>query len=242
MRRSAFADVGRLGLVALAAFVVFGIVAVPAAGVQPATERPDAAEDTKFVVALAEDGDATVTLRLTFDLDREEERQALERLRENSSAIAAGFEDQLEAVALRTAEETGRAMSISEATVRVSTEGSTGVVELSATWVGLAAVEDGRLVVSEPFADGFSPPGRFEVRGPEGYELDAAAPTSETASGPAASWPAGSSLDGFQAAFVPAEAAADSTSQSLPGFGILAGLLAVTLLAGTTVLVASRRR
>lgn len=232
MSRIDAGDTRRIALVSLATLVALAAVAVPAVGAPPATE------DTTFVVALSEDGSATVTLELTFDLDREEERQALARLRANRTAIAAGFGEQLQAVAARTAAETGREMRVTDATVEVSTAGSTGHVALSATWTGLARVEGDRLVVSEPFADGFQPPGAFVLRGPEGYELAASVPSASTTAEAEASWQAGSSLDGFEAAFVPASS---SPSQSLPGFGFPAGIIAVALVAALSVALARRR-
>ena len=226
----------RLALVAVAVVVLLGAIAGPAAGTQTAAEG-SANGATALVVDLAEDGDATVTLRLTFDLDRDEERRALDRLRENRTTIAAAFEEQMRAIAERTAAETGREMSVASADVAVTTEGSTGVVELSVAWTGLAAVEGDRLVVSQPFADGFEPPGRFEVRAPEGYVLAETTPSAASTTETGATWAAGSSLDGFEAAFVPA----DATSTSLPGFGAPAALVAVALVAGTSALVARRR-
>lgn len=224
----------------LAAVVLLGTVPVAAAGGLTTSEAPTA-EETSFVVALEADGDATVTLRLTFDLDREAEQRALERLRENRTAIATEFREGLRAVAAGAAEETGREMRVPAADVSISTEGRTGVVELSATWVGLAAVEEDRLVVGQPFADGFEPPGRFEVRGPEGYVLASTTPTAPTTADAAASWAAGSSLDGFEAVFVPADAASDSSSQPLPGFGFAAGVLAIAVVAGSAGLIVRRR-
>lgn len=235
MRRTAPGATSRLAVATIAAAVVLGAVAVPAVGTQTATEAP-ASQETALVVALEEDGDANVTLRLVFDLDREEERRALERLRENRSAIASAFEAQMRSIAADTAEETGREMQIASSDARVSTDGSTGVVELSVTWVGLAAVDGDRLVVSDPFADGFEPPGRFVVRGPEGYVLADATPQAVNSTDAAATWEAGSSLEGFQAAFVPA----DATSTSLPGFGAPAAIVAVGLVAGASGL--ARRR
>ena len=226
----------RLVLALLATAVVLGSLAAPAAGAQTGTDD-SAGGHTALVVDLAEDGDATVTLRLTFDLDREEERRALERLRENRTEIASTFEEQMRAVAARTAEETGREMAVTSAEVAVTTEGSTGVGELSVAWTGRAAVEGDRLVVSEPFADGFEPAGRFEVEAPEGYVLAETTPTAASTTETGAAWEAGSSLDGFEATFVPA----DATSTSLPGFGAPAALLAVALVAGTTALLARRR-
>lgn len=237
MSRSPAALARRLALVVVASAVVIGAVPAPA-GAQSAAEG-SVADDTAFVVALEADGDATVTLRLTFHLDREVEREALARLRENRSAVAAGFEAGLERVAARTAAGTGREMRIADVAVDVSTAGGTGVVELSATWVGLAAVEEDRLVVSQPFADGFTPPGRFVVRGPEGYAVAASSPDATTTDDGSAAWAAGSSLDGFEAAFVPADAAA-GRSQPLPGFGFAAAALALAFVTAIAVLAAHR--
>ena len=215
-----------------------GALAAPAAGAQTATGDA-AAGETTFLVEVAEDGDASVTLRLTFDLDRRAEREALERLRTNRTEIVAGFRAKLEAVAARTASETGREMRIEATDARVSTEGGTGVVELSATWVGLAEVEGDRLVVSDPFADGFTPPGRFEVRGPEGYEVAASIPEAATTTDGSATYVAGTSLDGFEAAFVPADASGGGPLPQ-PGFGFPAAIVAVGLLAGVSVLAGRR--
>lgn len=226
--------VRRFALAALAAAVVLGGGAAPAAA---QTATGGSAADTALVVDLAEDGDATVTLRLTFDLDSEADRRALERLRANRTAIAADFEARMRAVAERTAERAGREMAVTGADVTVTTEGSTGVVELSVAWAGLAATEGDRLVVSQPFADRFRPPGRFEVRAPDGYVLAEATPTAASSTDATASWSAGSSLNGFQAVFVPA----DATSTSLPGFGAPAALVAVAVAAGLAALYARRR-
>lgn len=226
----------RLAVAAIATAVVLGAVAAPAVGTGTGTEAAGSGETT-LVVALDEDGDANVTLRLVFDLDRDAERRALQRLRENRSAIAAAFEAQMRSIAVDTAEETGREMRIASSDVQVSTGGSTGVVELTVTWVGLAAVEGDRLVVSDPFADGFEPAGRFVVRGPEGYVLADATPDATNRTDASATWAAGSSLEGFQAAFVPA----DATSTSLPGFGAPAAVVAVALVAGASALARRRR-
>jgi len=231
-------DAPRRRIVAvLAVALTASLLVVPVASAE-SVQTGTSPGDTSLVVDLAEDGDATVTLRLAFDLDREEERGALERLRDNRTAIAAAFEEQMRAVADRTAEKTGREMSVGAADVTVSTEASTGVVELSVAWTGLAAVEGDRLVVSQPFADGFVPPGRFEVRAPEGYVLDETSPTAANRTEATAAWPAGSSLDGFQAAFVPADGA---TSTSLPGFGAPVALVAVALVGAAAALAARRR-
>ena len=223
----------RLALVALVGTVVIGALAAPAAGAQPADR------DTTFVVAVDEGGDASVTLRLAFDLDRRAEREALERLRANRTEIVAEFRAKLESVAARTASETGREMRIEGTDVRVSTEDGTGTVELSATWVGLAEVDGDRLVLSDPFADGFTPPGRFEVRGPEGYTVAASTPEAATTTDGSATYAAGTSLDGFEAAFVPADASGGG-SLPQPGFGFPAAIVAVGLLAGVSVLLARR--
>lgn len=223
-------------LIAIVGLLTVGQVAPPIAGAQ--TDQ----SDTAFVVSLAEDGSADVTLRLSFDLEQKAQREALSRLRENRTDLATEYRDGLAAVAARTETETGREMAVTDASTSITTERSTGIVELSVTWEGLAAVEGDRLVIAEPFADGFHPQRTFVIEPPSGYALASASTAPTTESGDAIEWAAGSSLDGFQATFAPADAVGDGPpSQSLPGFGFPAAFAAVALVAGVSVLLARRR-
>lgn len=204
--------------------VVSLLVAAP-----PAT----AATSPSFTVDLQENGDADVSVSYTFDLHTDSEQAAFDELRENQSArdaIASRFEGRLDAVAANAADRTGRRMSVSDAAVDISTDGSVGVVTLQATWQGLAAVEDDQLVLTEPFASEFSPDRRFVVTLPDGYTAEV---TPETGSqdGNQLTWDSETSLDGFE--LVATEESADSGGDSGvtgalgPGLGPMVGLLSL---------------
>jgi PGF-CTERM protein len=141
-------------------------------------------------------------------------------------------------VAAETAATTGRSMSVSNATIGMETAegGSVGEVRLSVTWHALAAVEDERLVVGEPFASGYEPSGRLVVVAPEGYTIETSAPTPDDGGDGRATW-IGSDLTGFEVAAAPSSAS-ESTDVSTPGFGASVALLA---LAGAALALARRR-
>lgn len=231
LRRSARS----LGILAVLTALVVGTAAAPA-GAAPADSA-----DTTFLVALRENGDARVTLRLAFDTSTEPQRRALERLKANRSDAVGEFHSGLAAVAANVEAETGRSTSVGEPAMRVTTGDSTGLVEIAVTWRGLAAVEGDRLRVAAPFDDGFRPPGRFVIRAPEGYAIAGVSPSPATESGTEAAWEAGTSLSGFEATFAPAETVGEAPPQSTPGFGLLVGALALALLSGLLALTAGRR-
>lgn len=208
---------------------VLTVAAVGGAGVASAEEPPP--EDA-FVVELQPDGDATVTVSVGFDLTTDGERAAFDELRENESARTAirdRFADRLATVANETEHDVDREMSVASPSVALSTtdDGATGVVAISATWNGLAERQDGRLVVSEPFASGFAPDRRFVVRAPDGYALDATAPEPDSRTDRAATWSAGSELSEFEVAAAESDAAGDigGTGVGSPGFGVGTGAL-----------------
>lgn len=221
---------GRTGFRSPGALVVLVVVASLVVAAVPAGAAATAG--SAFVVTLSGDGDAQVTLRLPVDLGAQADEATVERVERNHSAMAKRFRDRLARVAERTASATGRSMRVSAASVDVSAGDSTATVELSATWEGLAAVEGDRLVLAEPFASGFQPAHRFVVRAPEGYAVASATPSPGGSADGAASWPAGTDLDGFRVEFAPGdEAAAGATSAGpMPGFGLVAGVAAVLVI------------
>lgn len=203
--------------------LVIGTVAVPVASAQSASE-------TSFVVDLHEDGDANVTLQLTFDLENSQERQSLEQLRANDTEWASTYQERLGAVADRTAASTGREMEVTDPSVQITTQDDTGIVELSATWTNLAAVDGERLVVSEPFGEAFTAPGTVELHAPEGYTIvDSTVEANSTAES-VATWNSGTSLDGLEVEMAPA-GGESATSLSAPGFGPVTAGLGVGILA-----------
>lgn len=223
-----------LGLLAVLAVLLTAVVA-------PSAAQPTDPADTTFLVVLDESGDAEVTLQLAFDVSTEQDRRALDRLRTNRTTILAQFHGGMAAVAAGAENETGRSMDVSDPAMRVTAEGDRGVVELSVTWHGLAAVDGDRLRVTAPFDDGFESPGRFVIRAPEGYAVESVTPAPTDRSGTEATWAAGTRLDGFEATFLPDRATGGTPPQALPGFGVPAALVAIALVSGLAVLAARRR-
>lgn len=225
----------------------------------------EAASAPAFVVALAEDGSAEVTVTYTFDLTEDARQAAFEELRDNETATAT-FEDrfrqQLQGVASDAGNATGREMTITDVDVAFETDGETGIVELTATWEGLAATGDG-LTVTEPFASGFEPDRTFIVTVPDGYAADSVSPEPDRRDGGQLAWDAGSELSGFELTAT-GDTSTDSSDgesgngedgtsadggddtsgddasagESGPGFGPVVAVLAVLAVAG----LAARRR
>lgn len=209
------------------------VVAVVASGA--GTAAADSHPGEAFVVDLAADGDAEVTLRVTFDLTTNSEREAFETLQANQTEVNEmrdSFASRLAGVASSASEETGRQMEITDAAATVRTESDTGVVELSATWTNLAAVDGEQLTLAEPFASDYSPDREFVVTAPDGYRLSAM-PTPDADVAGTLRWSANTSLDGLEVTASPG-GPDGTTAAGQPGFtavGAVAGLLGVGLLA-----------
>ncbi|KAB7513350.1 DUF4897 domain-containing protein [Halosegnis rubeus] len=210
------------------------VIAVVASGAGTATAA-DSHPGEAFVVDLAADGDAEVTLRLTFDLTTDSEREAFETLRANQTNVNEmrdSFASRLDGVASSAAAETGRQIEITDPTATVRTESDTGVVELSATWTNLAAVDGEQLTLAEPFASDYSPDRQFVVTAPDGYRLSAM-PTPDADVAGTLRWSANTSLDGLEVTASPS-GPDGTTAAGQPGFtavGAVAGLLGAGLLA-----------
>ena len=236
---------------AVVAAAVVGFVLVstvtPVAGAT-AGESPE----RSFVVDLAADGSATVTMTSTFDLTTANESEAFAELQNDQQArerFRTSFSERMGGVAADAANETGREMSITDSSIDVRTVGDTGVVELSVTWDGLAAVEGDTLTVTEPVASGFEPDRAFRLSVPDDYAVTSVSLEADGSADGTVTWEAGTSLDGFS---VTAEETADATTESVtadtsptgtsggdgPGFGVG---LAVTALLGAGFLAARRR-
>ncbi|WP_411968491.1 hypothetical protein [Haloferax sp. YSSS75] len=202
-------------------------------------------DTSAFVVALDEDGSARVTLRLTYDLSEDAERTGFERVEANASTFAESYATRLEPLAARASNETGREMVIRDSTAQFGETGTTGVVELSVTWTNVATHRDGRVVLAEPFSDGFDPDRPFVVRGPDGYELASAAPNPDVETATAAAWNATDSLDGFSVAFESTDStgdqAVDTTTSSTEMPVGPAPVLALLGVGGALAVVVRRR-
>ena len=144
------ATVGVISLLLVSAF------ALPVAA--SSTNSSESVEESAVHVDLEADGDATVSLVSIYDLTDSDERDAFETLREDESAQEALLDraaDRFDSVATNAEGNVEREMTVSAESTDVSVSGDRGIVTLSVTWEGLAAVEDDTLVVTEPFTSGF---------------------------------------------------------------------------------------
>lgn len=199
-----------IALLLALAFLLASITA-PAVAATP-TETPsetatDEGPTSAFEVRLLQDGSALVSLRMTFDLETQAERESFERLKANRENLTAAFADRMRRVAEATENQTGREMQVTDASASFSTIESihTGVITVSVKWTNLASVEGDRLVLTEPFASNFQPDRRFIVTGPDGYRLAAVTPAPDARVENRAAWQAGTDLSGFKAVFAPTE-------------------------------------
>lgn len=214
--------------------VVVGIVLLltVVSMVGPAAAQDDATP--AFIVDVNADGSAQVHIRSTFDLQTDAEQAAFQTLEADEQAQAdarARFLARLQAVASDAANATGREMRVTDATLDLqrTADNETGVITLTVTWEGLAAVSGETLTVTEPFASGFEPDRPFVLRAPDGYVIASATPEPDATDERSATWDAGTSLTGFEVVLEPAGTPAVTTTRSegQPGFGVLVALLAL---------------
>lgn len=221
--------------------IVLTSVGAPAAAQQTSGDRTDAGS---LVIELAGDGSAEVSLVTTFDLTTEADRQGFERLRADLDTVADAHHAQMRRVAARTAAETGREMSVDEpaATAHVvETDGERrGVVTVRVRWHGLAAVEDDRLVVREPFASGFETDRPVTISAPEGYALTAVSPTPQTRTATTVVFDAGTAFEDF--AVVAVSGAGTASAEATTATRLPTPLASVALVSALALLVYAVRR
>lgn len=194
--------------------VVLVATMLVATAVTPAAAARDV--EPAMTVTLSEDGSATVVLTMTYDLDSDAERAAFRTLKNDSDTrteVRERFRDRMANVVASASNATGREMSVETVSIDVRTiDEGTGVVALSVTWNGLAAVEDDRLVVTQPFTSGFETDRTVTLVAPAGYELADATPEPSTTADGRVSWEPGTSLDGFEATFRPGDGSGEQTT------------------------------
>jgi hypothetical protein len=193
--------------------------AVPAAvGETPASTASTAGSaQPAFVVAPHADGNATVTLRVTFDLTVDDQATVFQQLEANASRLETRFADRMQSVAATTGQRTDRNMTVANVSSRTYVAANTdatntGVVELSVTWVNLAVVADDRLRLGEPFTSEFQPDRRFVVVVPTDYRLAGVTPQPTTQTADRLAWAAGANLSGFRVTLQPTETTPSETA------------------------------
>lgn len=231
-------DLRRVLALGLVALLLGSVASAPASA---AATNHDDETSPSFVVEVLENGDATITVTMTYDLETDDQRDAFRSLEErpdDQQAALDRFADRLSDVADRTAERTDRSMDVSAADVSVTQSDDVGALHLTVTWSGLAATEDDRLVVEEPFASGFETERPLTLVAPEGYEVASATPSPDDEFDAHATWDVGTSLENFEVVFEPT---ADDDDDGMPGFGVGVALLALVAALGVAVRRGSQR-
>lgn len=225
----------RSGVLLLAALVLAAAVT----GGTGTTRADQVGDRPSFVVTLAEDGSAEMAATITFDLNTATGGAAFGTFENNKTArenLRQTFLDRMRDAADNGTNATGREMTVEGATIDIWTAGgnSVGVIVLSAQWTGLAAVENGTLVVTQPFATAFQPERTFVVTWPEGYRLHTATPSPAETSETSATWERDTDLKGFELRVVESpseESSGDIPDVPVPGFGLVGTLVALLVVA-----------
>lgn len=204
-------------VVVLLTSVVGGAAATTADSTQYSHDGPP--EAPAFVVDLAADGDATVTVSYTYNLSDADRKAAFQDLR-NSSSVREDFRDRFESRLQRVANSsenaTGREMSVDNATLDLRTEGDTGIVTASVQWNGIAAVDADRVTLTEPLASGFTSERTVHVYAPDGYTVSSAAPSPGDRTEGHLQWASDTDLTGFEVVATAPEDTDESTATATP--------------------------
>jgi len=250
----------------VAVLVTLGaVLSVTAAGAATETST-DGPVTEGVVVDLDDEGNAVVTVTVSFDLTVEDEKSDFEAFVDSDTRQQAQleqYESRLSGIATELESQTGREMVVRNASLSTQTSdsGERGLVMLQATWEGLAANNGSRLVLGAPFDSGFNADQTVAVSPPEKHRVVSTAPD-PTQEGEQLLWSDDQSLNEFEVVVEPLDGTTDNGDDgdgtspdggdgtaadgqtdtggddgSGPGFGIVAVLLGI----GGLGLLARRR-
>jgi len=171
------------------------------------TAAAQSAADGQFVVELDADGDANATFSDEFDLSDPEEREVFERAESNAelrATAAERFGEEMRLVSRTANEALDRELRVGEITVETAVVGETGVVTYEFHWENVAAVDDERVVLAEPFSLFETLDRELVVVAPEGYAIESASPEPGRTEGDTVAWPGLTTFgDDFEVVAVP---------------------------------------
>jgi len=171
------------------------------------TAAAQSAADGQFVVELDADGDANATFSDEFDLSDPDEREVFERADSNAelrATAAERFGEEMRLVSRTANEALDRELRVGEITVETAVVGETGVLAYEFHWENVAAVDDERVVLAEPFSLFETLDRELVVVAPEGYAIESASPEPGRAEGDTVAWPGLTTFgDDFEVVAVP---------------------------------------
>ncbi|MFT4884904.1 MAG: PGF-CTERM protein [Natronomonas sp.] len=220
---------------AVVALVIATLAVSLFAGVGAAQEPEPV--DGRFLVELDADGDAQISLEQEYNLSNDAERDAFESIHNDSAArreAAEQVQQDTEYVNNVADDETDREMVVGEVSVETSVDGDVGTVAYRFTWENLAATEEGRLILAEPFSLYDELDRKLVVVVPEEYEITSATPEPDEQNATSASWAGFTSFSDPEGGFEVVAESEDASSGDGAGFGpavAVGALLAAALLA-----------
>jgi hypothetical protein len=172
------------------AFLLLGAFTGTAAAVdEPANGR--------FIIELETDGDANVVLTDEYDLTDAEQRAAFENAHSNETLrrqAGSRFREGLRSLSQAINQRVDRELRVGTVTVGTAIDGETGVVAYQFRWENLASVDEGQIVLSEPFSAYARVDQELIVFAPEGGELTSVSPQPARQGEDVASWPGRTAL------------------------------------------------
>ncbi|MFB6085838.1 MAG: DUF4897 domain-containing protein [Halodesulfurarchaeum sp.] len=195
-------------------------------GVGPARAQAAPTEPT-IDVAIHETGTVDLSVVMTYNLSEAAEREAFEGLQTDETLLAemeSRFAARMKRVANASADATGRSIEVNSVDVSMQKTDSTGIVELGVTFTDLAAIEEGTITLTEPFASGFETDRTLRITVPDGYEVVSVTPQPDERSDDTLIFAPDRSLAGFE--LVASESGGPitgTTATSTPGMGLVVG-------------------
>lgn len=221
-----------LGTIILTAALVGGVSQVSA---------QDSVDEPAVIADVQETGTVDLTIVFTYDLETTTEAEAFDQLQTDDALAAemeSRFSDRMAQVANATAIRTGRDIALTDVELAFDSNGSTGIVALTATISDLASVQDGEIALSHPFSAEFETDRPVIVTVPDGYEITSVSPTPDERDTSTVRWAPDRSLEGFSVIAIETTAQSGTTqtgtaepgttTASAPGMGIVAGLIALS--------------
>lgn len=216
-----------------------------------ATAHSEHSTNEAVELRMEENGTADVTLRFTYNLSNTAEQKAFNELNQNES-FKQEIRDETTGL-LRDAvssysNELDRTTSIKDSRIELTTVGSTGVVEVSATWTNLASVENSTIRLTQPFASGFNADRDVILYIPDGYGAVSVTPdetvkqtTSEGEFDNRLVWDQDESFEGFEVQLAEEDNQDNGTGSLIPDISPLLVGFGAALLTVVLVTLYSRR-
>ncbi|MFB6110250.1 MAG: hypothetical protein ABEJ60_05175 [Halodesulfurarchaeum sp.] len=211
-----------------------------------AAQQPTTTSQTTITTHVHENGDATITIRLQYNLTSPTQREAFTAVSTDETLVRAletRFTTRMNAVASAITNATERTVTVTNTSVSFTRSGTTGEVVLAAEISNLAKqTGENTLVVTRPFSSGFTFDGPVKLVAPDGYVIESATPPADRAPSEGTRvWNAHTELDAFSVTMTQTAGTASPTPTQTPGMGVLMGILGISIGLGLVAAIVNQR-